>query len=52
MKNEVKKKMMMQGHPMAVPKSLHEKFCKRNIQRSDAQSPFYTNFLLDDDRES
>ena len=38
MKNEVKKKMMMQEHEPAVPKSLHENFCKRNIQSSDARS--------------
>ena len=38
MKNEVKKKMMMHEHELAVPKSLHENFCKRNIQSSDARS--------------
>ncbi len=50
MKNEVKKKMMMQEHELAVPKSLREKFCKRNIQSSDMRVISYSNFLLDDDR--
>jgi hypothetical protein len=46
MKNEVKKKMMMQGHEPAVPKSLHENFCKRKIQSSDAQSFLTRIFFL------
>ena len=46
MKNEVKKKMTMQEHEVAVPKSLHDNFCKRNIQSSDAQSFLMRIFFL------
>jgi hypothetical protein len=46
MKNEVKKKMTMQEHEVAVPKSLHDNFCKRNIQSSDAQSFLARIFFL------
>jgi hypothetical protein len=52
MKNEVKKKMMMHEHELAVPKSLNDNFCKRNVQSSDARVNSYPNFLLDDDRQS
>ena|SRR5258708_1818417 len=49
MKNEVKKKMTMQEHEVAVPKSLRDSFCKINIQEQQRAVISHPNFLLDDD---
>ena len=46
MKNEVKKKMMMQEHEVAVPKSLRENFCKRNVQRAATRPTFVERKLF------
>jgi hypothetical protein len=42
MKNEVKKKMMMQELEPAVPKSLNEKFCTKNVQEQRRVRHFFS----------
>jgi len=46
MKNEVKKKMTMPEHEVAVPKSLRDNFCKRKVRSSNAQSFLTRIFFL------